>query len=204
MTATRRALRKSSATRQEDFVAAVFSLLAKGSASAVSTAAVARRVGVTQSALFKHYRNKEALWKAVMDALAVEVGSRLEAAARSGGSRADRMLAIIKAYLSVMRERPAIPALMFADPKLLHGAGKYVRAEVERRFGWFHRALLEQIEAGMQTGEFRPDTDPQAAASLAAGIPQSLILRWRVSGGVTDMLAEADAVYPLFLKSIAI
>jgi AcrR family transcriptional regulator len=196
-------MRKSASARRHDILSAVFGLLAKGGVTAVSTPAIARRVGVTQSALFKHFRNKEALWRAVMDALALEVGSSFKAALQEGGSHADRMFAIIKAYLTVVEKIPAIPALMFAEPRQMHGAGKYMRQEINSRFGWFHNALREQIDAGMEKGEFRSDVDPNAAASLAAAIAQSLILRWRVSGGVIDMLGEADRVYPVFLVSIA-
>jgi AcrR family transcriptional regulator len=181
----------------------VFGLLAKGGVTAVSTPAIGRRVGVTQSALFKHFRSKEALWRAVMDALALEVGSRFQAALQEGGSHADRMFAIITAYLTVVEEIPAIPALMFADPRQMHGAGKYMRQDITSRFGWFHGALCAQIEAGMVAGEFRGDVDPKVAACLAAGIAQSLILRWRVSGGAIDMVAEADKIYPVFLVGIA-
>jgi AcrR family transcriptional regulator len=183
-------------------VSAVLQLLAKGGVAAASTPAIARRVGVTQSALFKHFRNKESLWRAVLDALAIEVGSRFQAASKENGSHANRMFAIIEAYLKVVEDIPAIPALMFADPRQMDGAGKYVRQEITARFGWFHRALRDQIEAGMRTREFRPEIDPTAAASLAAGIAQSLILRWRVSGGAIDMLGEAGRAYPLFLVSI--
>jgi hypothetical protein len=37
---------------------------------------------------------------------------------------ADRMFAIITAYLTVVKDIPAIPALMFADPRQMDGAGK--------------------------------------------------------------------------------
>jgi AcrR family transcriptional regulator len=200
---SRRAIRKSANARRQEILSAVFFLLAKGGVPAVSTPAIARRVGVTQSALFKHFRNKETLWRAVMDALALEVGSRFQAASQEGGSHAGRMFAIITAYLTVVKEIPAIPALMFAEPRQMHGAGKYMRQEITARFGWFHGALCEQIQAGMEKGEFRSDVDPKVAASMAAGIAQSLILRWRVSGGAIDMVGESEKVYPMFLVGIA-
>lgn len=202
MTTARRARRKSPEDRRNDIVSAVLWLLAKGGASAVTTPAIARRVGVAQSAIFKHFRNKEAMWRAVMDALAFEVGARLRSAASAEGPQPDRLLAIIFAYLQVVKDLPAVPALMFAEAGQLHGAGKYLREEVTRRFGWFHGALEEQIRAGMQSGDFRPDLDSNAAATLAAGIAQSQILRWRVSGGAIDLLREAHKCYPIFLQGI--
>lgn len=168
----------------------------------MTTPAIARRVGVAQSAIFKHFRNKEVMWRAVMDALAIVVGERLRAAASTGGSHADRLLGIIVAYLMVVKDVPAVPALMFAEAGQLEGAGRYLREEITRRFGWFHGALEEQIKAGTQIGEFRPDLDSTAAATLAAGIAQSQILRWQVSGRAIDLVDEARKCYAVFLQGI--
>lgn len=203
MTKTRRASRKSPTDRRQDILSAVFWLLAKGGAAAVSTPAIARRVGVTQSAIFKHFRNKEALWRAVMDALAIKVGERLRIASESEGSSADRMLAIMTAYLEVVIENPAIPALMFADPSQMHGAGKYLRQEITLRFGWFQQSLAEQFHHGIKMGVFQADINPKVAATLAAGIAQSLILRWRISGGAIDMLAEVNQLFGMFCSLAA-
>jgi hypothetical protein len=52
-----------------------------------------------------------------MDALAREVGARFQAASQKSGSHANRIVAIIKAFLIVVDEIPAIPTLMFADPR---------------------------------------------------------------------------------------
>jgi TetR/AcrR family transcriptional regulator len=202
MTGARRARRKSPDDRRNDIVAAVLWLLAKGGASAVTTPAIARRVGVAQSAIFKHFRNKETMWRAVMDALALDVGSRLRGAASTEGPHSDRLFAIIVAYLTVVKDFPAVPALMFAEAGQLHGTGNYLREEITRRFGWFHGALEEQIKGGMQTGDFRADLDSDAAATLAAGIAQSQILRWQVSGRAIDLLGEARKCYPIFLQGI--
>jgi hypothetical protein len=52
-----------------------------------------------------------------MDALARDVRARFQAASQKSGSHANRIFAIIKAFLIVVDEIPAIPAPMFADPR---------------------------------------------------------------------------------------
>ena len=202
MTISRTPARKAAETRRDEIVAVVLELLAEGDVSAVSTPAIARRVGVTQSALYKHFRSKEDIWRAVMDVIAVDVGGRLRQAMQTDGSRADRLFAILAAYLSAVLEIPAIPALMFAgEVRALDGAS-YLREEISQRFGWFHSALAEQIRAGQTDGEFRSDFDAQAAAALAAGIAQSAILRWRLGGNRIDMMGDARMAFPIFLAGV--
>jgi AcrR family transcriptional regulator len=180
----------------------VLALLAEGGAQAVSTPAIARRIGVTQSALFKHFRNKEDIWQAVMSHIGVEMGDRLGVAAAARGSNADRVLAILCAYLTAAKDIPAIPALLFSGEVQAQGAASYLREEIARRFEWLYQALEEQLTAGKAAGEFRQDLDAKAGAILAAGIAQSIILRWRISGPPVDMTTEMDRVFPIFLSGI--
>lgn len=202
MTIVRRAPRKSPEARREDIVAAVLALLAEGGAPAVSTSAIARRIGVTQSALFRHFDNKEAIWRAVMDAIALEVGDRMERAAQSDGSRAERILAILRAYLQAVQDIPAIPALLFSGEVQEQGGSSYLREEIARRFGWLNELLTAQLRAGVRAREFRRTLDVDAAALLAAGIAQSLILRWRVMGLRQSLADEAEKIFPLFLAAV--
>ena len=202
MTELRRSGRKSPEARRHEVVAAVLELLATGGVAAVSTPAIARRIGVVQSALFKHFRSKEDIWRAVMTVIAAEVGARVGQAIDSGGDHADRILSIILAYLGSVLDIPAIPELLFSVEVQTPGRSPYLREEIAKRFGWFHIALVDQIVAGQRTGEFRPDFDPHAAASLAAGIAQSAVLRWRLGGAAIDMMADARRAFPIFLVGI--
>ncbi len=89
---------------------------------------------------------KETLWRAVMDASKLEVGARFQAALQESGTCAQRMFAIITAYPTAVKDIPAMPALMFADPTQMDGAGKYLRQEITARFGWFHGALCGEAD----------------------------------------------------------
>jgi AcrR family transcriptional regulator len=183
-------------------VVVVLDLLANGGVSAVTTPAIARRIGIAQSALFKHFPNKEAIWRAVMETIALEVGARLAGAAAESGTHEERIFAILAAYLSAVIDIPAIPALLFSGEVQTPGRASYLRTEISKRFGWFHAALRDQLFVGQRSGAFRRDFDPDAAASLAAGIAQSAVLRWRLGGGEVDMIAEAHRAFPLFLAAI--
>ena len=204
MTGMRRAPRKSPQERREEIVNAALQLLTEGGAPAVSTPALARRVGVTPSGVFKHFANKEEVWRAVMTHIADAMGARLRAAIRGEGTCADRLLALLEAYLLAVDEMPAIPAILFSGEVQTGGGASYLREEIARRFGWLHEALKTQLLAGQAAGEFRRDLDIEAAAVMAAGLAQSTILRWRVHGGAVDMLSEARRMFPLLLNAICV
>src|SRR6187455_3079115 len=84
------ARRLSSDERRVEIVQAVLGLAGERGPDAITTQAIAERIGVTQGALFRHFPDKDAMWVAVFEwvrrALAArEPGARVCRTCRPGG-----------------------------------------------------------------------------------------------------------------------
>ncbi|MBK6926781.1 MAG: helix-turn-helix transcriptional regulator [Comamonadaceae bacterium] len=64
-------------------MAAAIALAGRNSPAAITTGDIAREVGVTQGALFKHFPSREAIWLAVMEWVTQHLLARLENAAKA-------------------------------------------------------------------------------------------------------------------------
>lgn len=92
-------------------VAAALEVLGQQGAGALSLAEVARRVGVSAAALYRHFADREAL----LAALAAECFARFEVCLRraAGGTPRERVRALTAAYLAFAARHPGRYALMF-------------------------------------------------------------------------------------------
>ena len=89
---------------------------------------VARRVGVTHVAAYRHYADRRTLLAAVAEHGFRRLRRRLEAARRkTAPSVAPRLRAILAAYLQFCWDEPALTAVMFG-PRLSRG-GEFPRLE---------------------------------------------------------------------------
>jgi len=80
----------------------------------VSVRAVTRRAGVSPTALYLHFANREELFRAVSEAGFAELGAAMAAAsAGAGEDPRDQLVAIGHAYLRFARERPGHYAVLF-------------------------------------------------------------------------------------------
>ena len=70
--------------RKNVTVSTVIALAGQQNPSEITTAAIAKHMGVTQGALFRHYATKEALWEAVMEWVSKRLLDRLDRAAFPG------------------------------------------------------------------------------------------------------------------------
>ena len=63
-------------------VEAVVELAGSQNPSEITTAAIAKQMNLTQGALFRHFPNKEAIWRAVMEWVAERLLARVDRAAQ--------------------------------------------------------------------------------------------------------------------------
>ncbi len=123
-------------------VRAAMELLEESGETGLSLRAVARRVGVSPAAPYRHYADREALVSAVAAVGYRELAERL-AAAHPSPSTPEQLARVAVAYVQFALERPALFRIMFADVcdrdndervAATAAVSAYLRAIVERAF----------------------------------------------------------------------
>jgi AcrR family transcriptional regulator len=79
----------------------------------VSVRAVTRRAGVSPTALYLHFENREELFRAVSEECFAELGAAMAAAGEGVEKPRDQLIAMGHAYLRFARERPGHYAVLF-------------------------------------------------------------------------------------------
>ena len=130
---------------------------------------VARRVGVSHNAPFKHFASKEALLAAIAEQGFVDLAERL-AAAMVGGVH-DAMQARALSYVTFALERPAVFRLMF---------GGQVDATQ-------HPSLAERSEASL-----RGITGHIATAFGEEALDEAILAAWSFVHGLANLLLDGQ------------
>ncbi|AUG81434.1 TetR family transcriptional regulator [Kitasatospora sp. MMS16-BH015] len=90
-------------------------LLEEDGSAGLSLRAVARRAGVSATAPYRHYADREALVSAVAAEGYVELGAQL-AAVHSAPATPEELAEVAVAYVRFALDRPALFRVMFAEP----------------------------------------------------------------------------------------
>lgn len=186
--------------RRAATVDAVIELAADHDPGEITTTAIARHMGVTQGALFKHFPTKEAILEAVMDWVAQRLLSRVDAAAKSAPTASAALEAMFVAHTAFVADHPGVPRMMFGE---LQRAGstapKRTASTLLRRYAERLHALLQ---AGCKSGELDPKLDIHAAATLFVGTIQGLVMQALIAGDVKRIRREAPRVFAIYLRGI--
>jgi AcrR family transcriptional regulator len=128
-------------------------LLDKEGAEAVTMRRVAKAVGITPMAVYRHFSNRASLLNALADEGFEQLAKRL-AVARSIGDFEKRLAKLLDINLTHALENPRLFELMFLKPR--EGARRYPD---DFKAGRSPTAspFAELVQEGMETGYFRKD-----------------------------------------------
>lgn len=186
--------------RRAATVEAVVALAARTNPSDISTTAIARHMGVTQGALFKHFPTKESIFEAVMGWVAERLLARIDAAARKAATPLAALEAVFMAHVQFVTAHPGVPRMLFGELQRAETSGpKRMAQTLITRYGERVRALLAQ---GKAAGEIRADVDEGSAALLFIGMVQGLVMQSLLAGDVRRMSGQAAGVFALYRDAL--
>lgn len=190
--------RRCTEERRQEIVITVLALGGEIGVDAITTQAIAERMGLTQGAVFRHFPNKEAIWSAVLD----WVESHLDEVYRAppGATPLAELRRVFDAYLRLFQAYPAVPRMFFCDTfhhpyPVLHARLQRMVAGCEARLaGWLGQAATE--------GSLRADLPAPVAAKLLLTCIQGLAFQTCVVGVVVDPVAEGRPLLDLYLAGL--
>ena len=141
--------------RPEEIVSAALVEFVERGFAATRLEDVARRAGITKGTLYLYFKNKEALFKAVVRQTIVPVIAQGESTARSfTGSARELLEQLVREYWRLVYETSlaGLPKLMMAEAANFPQLARFYYDEVVTRG---HRLLGGVIERGIKDGEFR-------------------------------------------------
>lgn len=192
--------------RQAGLVEAALALAAERNPATISTTDLARAVGISQGAVFRHFPSKEAIWLAAMDWVSTRLIGRMREAAdvwRADGGAADplrALQAVFMAHVAFIVAHPGVPRVVFQE--LQHGRESELTLAVRGLMQQHRSLVVELLEQARDQQQLAPQTDIAAAAALFLGAVQGLVMQTMVTRQLQAMVVQAPAVFTLWLRGV--
>lgn len=148
---------------------------------------LAKRLGITKSAIYYHVPSKEELLRLSVDRALDALFAVVEERDSREGPAIDRLHHVVRRSVEVLVDEQAFVTLLLR----VRGNSKVERRAVARRREFDH--LVGQLVAeAEQEGSLRPDVDPALTSRLLFGMVNSLIEWYRPRQGLNkEDLADA-------------
>jgi len=187
--------------RQEQIVEAALGLVANYGVRRLSVAAVARRVGLVPSGIYRHFRSKDQIISAVLDLIEKRLLANVQAAREETPDPLERLRSVLIKHIRFIREGRAIPQIIFSED--VHSGHPERKTRVQRILSAYLAGLREFVEDGQRQGLIRPELDSETVALGIIGIVVPAGILWHLTDGGFDVTRHAGRAWPMFRAAIA-
>jgi len=190
--------RKPAEDRKTEIVQAALDLAFEKGPGRLTTGMIADRLGLTQPAIYKHFKNKEDIWRAVADSLCGLIAANIAETTGSSLAAQARLRHLVLGHLRLVRDHPALPEIMVM--RELSEAQSASLSQIRTSMSGFRDALVNTIREAQSNDQFRPDISAKDGATLIFGIIQGLVLRLLLSRDPEILLREGERLLDLQLS----
>ncbi len=165
-------MKQTTEVRQKQIKQAVLELIATDGIHAISTRNLAKKVGISEGALFRHFDSKRDIMLSIMEDVYKDLLEDLRNIAFSSQPAVSRLFKFLCRHISYLIDNKGITILIFSEAAHMNDPTLKER---------LHQILIQQkqliskiIQDGIVEGHWDPELSIEDVAMLYMGIPISL------------------------------
>ena len=194
--------RKSTTIRKKQIMDAARKLIVRSGSEHVTVRNMAKEVGITEAAIYRHFKSKKEILSFLADSVADGLLHDIDMARNVGFTSLEIIDEILRTHLSGIEQKRGMSFLVlaevisFGDKSLNKKVSDNIRIYVDRL-----KILLSDV---VRAELIRKDIDLEAAASLLFGMIQGLVYRWALSGYKFDLTEKYSDQWKVYKKCLTL
>ena len=186
--------------RREQIAQAALDIVSAGGLQQLGVAAVARRVGLVPSALYRHFRNKDEILNLTVELIHSKLFDNVAAVREQTQDPLERLHQLFCRHIHLIQENRGIPVVIFSRD--FHADHPERKGRILRTIRSYLKEVTDLLGQAQSAGQIAPTVDVDAAAVLFLGLIQPSMILWHLSDGDFDVTRQAQKAWPLFLKAL--
>ena len=186
--------------RQEQIIEAAMNLIASRGLKGLSMAALANRIGLVPSAIYRHFKSKDDIVDMILDFIQERLLTNIRITCKETSEPMERLQRILKRHVETLRENRAIPRIIFTED-VFSGNPKR-KTKVYGIVNGYLEGLNKIIRDGQEKGQIRSDMDSKTVALMFLGMIQPGAILWFLSDGKFDISKQSEKNWNVFREAI--
>ena len=190
-----------SAIRQEQIAQAALRLIGELGLRQLSVVRLARQVGLTPSAIYRHYASKEDIIDAILEQLRHKLLGNVDAVCQETPDALERLRRLLTRHIALIQENHCLPRIIFSEDIYQNHPER--KRRVYENLSAYLGQVGEIVRQGQQAGRLCSDMEPSVVAVLFLGLIQPAALLWQLSDGDFDVNRHTEQAWRIFRTAIA-
>jgi AcrR family transcriptional regulator len=194
-------VRKDTLIRQKEIVSAARKLIVKYGSEHVTVRRVAREIGVSEGAIYKHFKSKREILSFLIDDIETTLIGDIKNNVADGINTLQILEKIVIDHVSSIEQRRGVTFQVIAE--IISLGDKKLNKKISEVINKYLDSIKELLSDGIKTGVIRPDIELDAAANLFFSMTQGLVSIWALSQYNFNLVSKFKPIWDIFLKAVA-
>ena len=186
--------------RQLEIIEAAGKLLSHDGIASLTTKNLAKEMGFSDSAIYRHFKGKEDIIVALLNYLAINMDERLTATINKDVSPLDNFTAIFKNQFNFFKKNKHFIIVTFSEGLLEHSAE--INDAMQHVITIKIKHLLAIFKQAQQQNLFTDKVKPEDLIHIVMGSFRLLMFKWRMDNFKFDIVKKGDQLIHTFLLLI--
>jgi AcrR family transcriptional regulator len=193
---------KSTNVRKRQIMDAARKLIMKAGSEHVTVRNMAKEVGISEAAIYRHFKSKTEILSFLADSVADGLLHDIDLAGSVGFTSVDIIDEILRTHLSRIEQRRGLSFLVLAE--IISFGDKSLNKKVSDNIRIYVDRLKLLLADGIRARLVREDINIEAAALLLFGMIQGLVNIWALSGYRFDLTEKYSQLWEVYRESITV
>ena len=187
-------------SRKEQILQSLATILEQSPGGRITTAGLAKHVGVSEAALYRHFPSKAKMFEALIEFIENTIFSRISQIMNEEMEADKRCEKILGLILTFCERNPGITRILTGDP--LAGETERLRQRVTQLFDRIEAQLRQIIREMRIRGQQKTSTDPVVGANLLLSLAEGRIGQYVRSDFERKPTTEWDAQWQVVREGL--
>ena len=187
-------------SRKEQILQSLATILEQSPGGRITTAGLAKHVGVSEAALYRHFPSKAKMFEALIEFIENTIFPRINQIMNEEMEADKRCEKILGLILTFCERNPGITRILTGDP--LAGETERLRQRVTQLFDRIEAQLRQIIREMPIRGQQKTSTDPVVAANLLLSLAEGRIGQYVRSDFERKPTTEWDAQWQVVREGL--
>ena len=192
--------RRSTAIRKQQIIDAARKLIIKKGSEHLTVRAMAKEVGLTEAAIYRHFKSKREILSFLMNHIMDTMLHDVERTTSENSASLDTINQALRHHLSEIEQRKGMSFQIIAE--IISLGDKKLNREVYEKLNAYIERIKHLLADGARSGYVRDNTDLEASSLMLFGMIQGLANIWALSGYSFDLTDKYEALWSIYRQAI--
>lgn len=186
--------------RQQEIIEAAGKILSVSGVSGLTIKNLAKEMGFTESALYRHFKGKQEIIVSMLEFLASSMEERFSTLVDSQQKPEERFSKLFNTQFKLFSEKPYFVVAVLSDDLIQES--KIINAAIKKIMSVKFKHLQSILEQGQQQNQFINTIQTEQLIHIIMGSFRLLMFKWRMNNFKFDIKTKGDEMIQTLLTLI--